>query len=84
MFARIAKENAFEYNFEINGNHYDQGYYLVDGISSHRAVFVKIISIPQLNKRSLFAQQKESVIKDLEQTFGMLQTSWDIVLHPIS
>jgi hypothetical protein len=24
------------------------------------------------------------VIKDLEQTFGMLQTSWDIVLHPIS
>jgi len=48
------------------------GYYLADDIYPDFATFVKIISMPQGEKRKLFAQRRESTRKDVEYVFGVL------------
>ncbi|XP_058776691.1 uncharacterized protein LOC131651022 [Vicia villosa] len=55
------------------------GYYLAYGIYPKWATFVKTISMPQGEKKRLFAQHQESTRKDVEQTFGVLQSRFAII-----
>jgi hypothetical protein len=55
------------------------GYYLVDGIYPSWATFVKTILEPQGNKRKYFAKAQETVRKDVECVFGVLQSCFAIV-----
>ena len=43
------------------------------------ATFVKTVPFPQGQKKKLFAERRESVRKDVEQAFGVLQTQFAIV-----
>lgn len=57
-------------------------YYLADGILPRWPVFVKTIGYPTDPKKIYFAQRQEAVRKDVEQTFGVLQSRWATVKGP--
>jgi hypothetical protein len=73
MFARLIEGHAPSVSFEINGNPYNKGCYLADGIYPQRSIFVKAISGPSTEKRSHFAKCQEACRKDIKPTFGVLQ-----------
>jgi len=58
------------------------GYYLVDDIYPNFIAFVKIISMPQGEKRKLFAPWQESTRKDVERAFGVFQSRFTIICGP--
>ena len=82
LFINAIKGEAPRVNYNVNGNHYDVGYYLADGIYPEWAAFVKTISKPQTEKHKLYAQHQEGVRKDVEMTFDGLQSRSDIVTRP--
>lgn len=66
----------------MNGREYNMGYFLFDGIYPRWATFVKTISLPQGPKVRLFAERQESVRKDVERAFGVLQARFVIIRGP--
>ena len=79
VFNDILEGRAASVQYTINGTPYNMGYYLADGIYPEWATFVKNISMPQGEKRKLFAQHQESARKDVEQAFGVLQSRFAII-----
>ena len=79
VFARLAEGNNPPVNFTVNGQNYDKGYYLGDGIYPKWTTVVKTIPNPVGEKRKRFAQEQESARKDVEHAFGVLQSRWGIV-----
>ncbi|KAJ0394786.1 hypothetical protein ATCC90586_007854 [Pythium insidiosum] len=69
-------------DFTANGNEYSSCYLLCDGIYPSWSVFMKTISHPSCQKTKLFAKKQESVRKDVERCFGVLQARFDIVNTP--
>ncbi|XP_058771943.1 uncharacterized protein LOC131645627 [Vicia villosa] len=82
VFNDILEGRAATVQYTINGNPYNMGYYLADGIYPEWATFVKTISMPQGEERKLFAQHQESARKDVERAFGVLQSRFAIVRGP--
>ncbi|XP_073125562.1 uncharacterized protein [Henckelia pumila] len=79
LFLNLAKGEAPPVQFEVNGNEYNMGYYLADGIYPSWAAFVKTIPRPLSQKHRIFAQYQEGLRKDVERAFGVLQARWHIV-----
>ncbi|CAL8154583.1 unnamed protein product [Prunus armeniaca] len=52
--------------YVVNGNEYNLGYYLADGIYPRLATLVKMISQPDTTKKRLFAQKQEAYRKHVE------------------
>ena len=69
-------------NFEVNGRHYNKGYYLADGIYPRWSTFVKTISnVVPGGKKSHFAKVLETCRKDVERAFGVLQSRFAVVRY---
>ena len=66
----------------VNGNQYNTGYFLADGIYPEWAVFVKSIRLPITEKEKLYAQEQEGARKDIERAFGVLQRRFCILKRP--
>lgn len=66
----------------LNGNTYNRGYLLADGIYPDWPIFMKTISHPQTPKTKLYAKCQESLRKDVERCFGILQACWQILVNP--
>jgi hypothetical protein len=69
-------------NYEVNGCHYNKGYYLEDGIYPTWPIFVKTISSPKLPKEAWFAKEQEAARMDAERAFGILQQRFAVVRFP--
>ena len=66
LFTEVLRGEAPKVRYSVNGNKYNMGYYLVDGIYPEWAIFVKTIPLPQTEKAKLFAQHQEGARKDVE------------------
>jgi hypothetical protein len=67
--------------FEVNGNLYEMGYYLADGIYPDWQIFVKSIPAPEGEKRKYFAERQEGERKDVERGFCGLQVSYYLFIY---
>jgi len=82
VFNDVMQGRAPEVHYTINRTEYNMGYYLSDGIYPEWATFVKSVSMPQGDKRKLFAQHQEGARKDIERAFGVLQSRFAIICNP--
>ncbi|XP_074376200.1 uncharacterized protein LOC141717874 [Apium graveolens] len=82
MLGKLAEGRGPEVRYTINGHEYNMGYYLADGIYPSWPTFVKTISKPQGNKKKYFANAQESVRKDVERAFGVLQSRFAMIRGP--
>ncbi|OWY96494.1 hypothetical protein PHMEG_00033228, partial [Phytophthora megakarya] len=82
LFSSLANSDAPQCRYTINGNDYDMGYFLADGIYPAWATLVKSIPIPRDNKEKHFAKKQEGSRKDVERGFGVLQARFAIVKGP--
>ena len=82
LFTEVVQGKAPEVQFMVNGNEYNLGYYLADGIYPEWAAFVKTIPLPQSKEHKLFAQHQEGARKDVERAFGVLQARFASVREP--
>ncbi|XP_056842963.1 uncharacterized protein LOC130495572 [Raphanus sativus] len=82
VFDDIIDGIAPQVNFSVNGREYHLAYYLTDGIYPKWASFIQSIRLPQGPKNSLFTKTQESVRKDVERAFGVLQARFAVVKNP--
>ncbi|XP_039827103.1 putative nuclease HARBI1 [Panicum virgatum] len=82
LFTNILQGSAPPSQFTVNGNQYNMGYYLADGIYPEWAAFVKTIPLPYSAKHKLFATKQEAARKDVERAFGVLQARFAILRGP--
>jgi hypothetical protein len=82
VFDKLAEGNALAVNFTVNGNNYNMGYYLADGIYPPWAMLVTGFSSPQTNKQKCFAAEQLRYWKDVECSFGILQAQYAIIKRP--
>ena len=82
VFTLLANGHAPPINYIINGHEYKMRYYIADGIYQNWSTFVKTIPCQQYLKKKHFAKVQESVRKDVERTFGVLQARFAIVRGP--
>lgn len=73
---------APDVSYELNGNTYDMFYLLCDGIYPEYTIFMKPISDPQGAKLKWYSKRQESVRKDVERCFGVLQARFAMVRNP--
>jgi hypothetical protein len=66
----------------INGNPYDKGYYLADGIYPSWPTFAKTMHNHVDEKCKKIAKEQEASRKDVERAFGVFQSRWTIVRYP--
>ncbi|XP_062224485.1 uncharacterized protein LOC133923034 [Phragmites australis] len=79
---RLIDGSAPPVSYSINGNRYDMGYYLGDGIYPEWATIVKAIPAPRGNKSIHFSAMQAALRKDVERAFGVLQARFAIVHGP--
>uniref|UniRef100_A0A0D3CAL4 Mediator complex subunit 15 KIX domain-containing protein n=1 Tax=Brassica oleracea var. oleracea TaxID=109376 RepID=A0A0D3CAL4_BRAOL len=82
VFDDILQGRAPKVKFKVNNHTYRMTYYLTDGIYPNWATFIQSIPLPQGPKAQKFAEKQESVRKDVERAFGVLQSRFAIVKNP--
>jgi hypothetical protein len=82
VFSPYLRNHCSEVHFTVNGNSYDMGYFLDDGIYPEWPAFVKTVRNPIDHKKLHFSRAQESTRKDIERAFGVLQARWAVVRGP--
>ncbi|XP_024016256.1 uncharacterized protein LOC112089735 [Eutrema salsugineum] len=82
VFDDVLQGKAPKVKYIVNGHQYRLAYYLTDGIYLKWATFVRSFTHPEGEKAKLFAKCQESVRKDVERAFGVLQARFAIVKNP--
>ncbi|WVZ77256.1 hypothetical protein U9M48_025143 [Paspalum notatum var. saurae] len=79
VFSNYERGRSSPVDFKVNGNTYNMGYYLADGIYSEWLAFVKTIRHPMEAKTQHFSKMQDSACKDIERAFGVLRARFAIV-----
>nr|GFB03167.1 protein ALP1-like isoform X1 [Tanacetum cinerariifolium] len=79
LFDDLLDDLAPVVSYVVNGVEYRNGYYLADGIYPEWASFVKSFTVATDLKHTYFKQRQESVRKDVERAFGVLQGRWGLI-----
>jgi hypothetical protein len=82
IFINELKGQAPRVRYKVNGNQYNLGYFLADGIYPEWLVFVKSIRLPITENDKLYAQEQEGARKDIERAFGVLRRRWSVLKQP--
>ncbi|BAS98471.1 protein ALP1-like isoform X2 [Oryza sativa Japonica Group] len=82
VFINELKGQAPRVQYMVNGNQYNEGYFLADGIYPEWKVFAKSYRLPITEKEKLYAQHQEGARKDIERAFGVLQRRFCILKRP--
>ncbi|XP_070055677.1 uncharacterized protein [Nicotiana tomentosiformis] len=82
LFSDLAAGTAPPAHYVIQGQEYNMGYYLADGIYPKWSTLVQTICEPCSTKKKYFAMKQESCRKDVERTFRVLQQRFAIVAGP--
>jgi len=82
VFQELCEGQSPKCEYVVNGRKYNIGYYLSDGIYPKWTTFIKIIHLPQGPKAKLFVERQESIRKDIERAFGVLQARFAIIRGP--
>jgi hypothetical protein len=82
IFEQLQEGEGLSISYEVNGNQYNLGYYLTDGIYPPYATLVQSISEPQGAKKKHYAKLQEAYRKDVERAFGVLQSRYAIIRFP--
>ncbi|XP_071695466.1 protein ALP1-like [Rutidosis leptorrhynchoides] len=82
LFNTIKEGTAPPSPFNVNGHHYERGYYLGDGIYPDWAMLVKAPHNPIDEQRKKFKRFQESARKDIERAFGVLQGRFAMLKTP--
>jgi hypothetical protein len=82
VFSSYVQGQATPVSFAVNGNTYNMGYYLADGIYLEWPAFVKTVRHPMERKTKHFAKCQEGARKDIERAFGVLQARWGVLRGP--
>nr|XP_043630136.1 uncharacterized protein LOC122601443 [Erigeron canadensis] len=72
-------DRAPKVEFSVNGEQFQKGYYLADGIYPEWATLVKSFKCPLDPKTTKFKRYQEAARKDVERAFGVLQGRWQII-----
>jgi Plant transposon protein len=70
------------FQYKLNGNIYNQPYYLANSIYPSWMLFVKTIRYSETNKEKAFSACQEGVRKDVERAFGVLVQRFAILKNP--
>jgi hypothetical protein len=82
VFDNLAQGRAPEVHFTVNGNDYNIGYYLTDGIYPPWETLISGYSSPQTNKQRHFAKEQSRYRKDVKCAFDILQAKYAIMKGP--
>ncbi|GAA0149055.1 hypothetical protein LIER_08325 [Lithospermum erythrorhizon] len=82
VFDDVEQGKTPKVNFIVNRRHYDLTYYLADGIYPKWPIFIQSIRGPQGEREKLFVERQQAYRKDVEQTFGVLQSRFQIIRQP--
>lgn len=82
LLQQLFYNTAPKVNFEVNGHVYNTPYWLADGIYPRRNTFVLAYAKPVCEIDRNFTHWQESVRKDIERAFGVLQARWRILSAP--
>jgi hypothetical protein len=66
-------------SYEVNGNQYNLGYYLTDGIYLPYTTLIHSISEPPGAKKKHCAKLQEAYRNDVKRAFGVLQSCYAII-----
>ena len=83
LMSEYLDDEAPRFKYTVNGAEYDFLYWLADGIYPEWRCFVKTISTPIGAMEHFFAKAQESLRKDVERAFGVLQSRFAIVARPV-
>ena len=72
-----------DFEYEINGEIFEELFVLVDGIYPELSRFLKTISVPLTKIDRNFSGWQEAKRKDVERAFGVLQKKFHFLVHSI-
>ncbi len=78
----VASGTIPRHEYRVNSRPRTRTYFLVDGIYPEFSFFVKPFSAPTNAKHQEFTRRQESVRKDIERAFGVLQARWRVIANP--